>query len=31
MEHSEVLEYSVIFISNPEHQTSFRKNLLGAK
>jgi len=31
MEHSEVLEYSGIFISNPEYRTLFRNNLLGAK
>ena len=31
MEHSEVPEYSGIFISNPEYQILFRNNLLGAK
>jgi len=31
MEHLEVLEYSGIFISNPEYRILFRNNLLGAK
>jgi len=31
MEHLEVLEYSGIFISNPEHRILFRNNLFGAK
>jgi len=31
MEHLEVLEYSVILISNPEYRILFWNNLLGAK
>jgi len=31
MEHLEVLEYSGIFISNPEYRILFRNNLLGQK
>jgi len=31
MEHLEVLEYSGIFISNPEYRILFRNNLLRAK
>jgi len=31
MEHLEVLEYSGVFISNPEYRILIRNNLLGAK
>jgi len=31
MEHLEVLQYSRIFISNPEYRILFRNNLFGAK
>jgi len=31
MEHLEILEYSGIFISNPEYRILFRNNFLGSK
>jgi len=31
MEHSEFLEYSGVFISNPEYRILFWKKLLGPK